>query len=80
MAEKLDQDEPVSFRALLASNAVQVDAVTRLLTEKGIFTKEEAFEMPKRVQMEYKSNDDIRLLIRMFLICTYGVRLMRLRM
>jgi hypothetical protein len=55
MAEKLDQDEMVSFKELLISNSIQIDAVTQLLIDKGIFTKEEFFEMLKRVQMEYKS-------------------------
>ena len=54
MAEKLDKDELVSFRELLISNSVQIDAVTQLLIERGIFTKDEFFEMLKRVQMEFK--------------------------
>ncbi len=54
MAEKLDQDQLVSFEELLISNSVQIDAVTQLLIEKAIFTKEEFFEMFKKVQMEYK--------------------------
>jgi len=55
MAEQLDQDEMVSFKELLISNSIQIDAITQLLVEKGFFTKEEFFEMLKRVQMEYKS-------------------------
>ena len=55
MAEQLDQDEMVSFKELLISNSIQIDAVTKLLIDKGIFTKEEFFEMLKRVQMELKS-------------------------
>ena len=58
MAEKLDPDEIVSFKELLISNSIQIDAVTKLMIEKGFFTKEEFFEMLKRVQMEYKSKDD----------------------
>jgi len=58
MAEKLDPDELVSFKELLISNSVQIDAVTQLMIEKGLFTKEEFFDMLKRVQMEYKSKDD----------------------
>ena len=56
MAEKLDPDEMVSFKELLISNSIQIDAVTQLLIEKGIFTKEEFFGMLKRVQMEYKKD------------------------
>jgi hypothetical protein len=58
MAEKLDQDEIVSFKELLISNAIQIDTVTQLLIEKGIFTKEEFFEMLKMVQTEYMKKDD----------------------
>ena len=58
MVEKLDQDQLVSFEELLISNSIQIDAVTQLLIEKGIFTKEEFFDMLKQVQMAYKSKDN----------------------
>ena len=58
MAEKLDPDEMVSFKELLISNSIQIDAVTQLLIEKGIFTKEEFFEMLKQVQMEYNKDKE----------------------
>lgn len=54
MAEKLDQAEIVSFRELLISNSIKIDAVTQLMIEKGFSTKEEFYAMLKRVQMEYK--------------------------
>ena len=54
MAEKLDSDELVSFKELLIANSVQVDTLTQLLIEKGIFTKEEFFAKLKQVQMEYE--------------------------
>jgi mannitol/fructose-specific phosphotransferase system IIA component (Ntr-type) len=58
MAQKLDQDELVSFRELLISNTIQLDTVSRLLIEKGIITDEEFFDKLKQVQMEYKSTDN----------------------
>jgi len=58
MAQKLDQDELVSFRELLISNTIQLDVVTRVLIEKGIITDEEFFLKLKQVQMEYKSKDN----------------------
>jgi hypothetical protein len=58
MAEKLDPSEMVSFKELLISNSIHIDAVTQLLIEKGIFTKEEFFVMLKKVQMEYMKKDD----------------------
>ena len=54
MAEKLDQSELVSFKELLMANSMQVDAIAQLLIKKGIFTKEEFFDMLKQVQMEYQ--------------------------
>ena len=58
MAEELDPNELVSFRELLFSNNVILDAVTRLLIEKGIITDEEFVVKLKEVQMEYKSKDN----------------------
>lgn len=55
MAQKLDQDELVSFRELLISNSIQLDVVTRVLIEKGIITDDEFFVKLKQVQMEYKN-------------------------
>ena len=53
MAEKLDPKELVSFKELLMANSIQIDAIAQLLIEKGIITKEEFFDMLKKVQMEY---------------------------
>jgi len=58
MAEQLDPKELVSFRELLISNSIILEAVTRLLIEKGIITDEEFFAKLKEVQMEYKSKDN----------------------
>ena len=58
MAQKLDPDEMVSFKELLISNSIQIDAVIQLLIEKGIFSKEEFFDMLKQVQMAYKCKDN----------------------
>jgi hypothetical protein len=61
MAQKLDNEELVSFEELLVPNTIQIDAVTQLLIEKGFFTKEEFFEKLKRVQVEYqKKGKDIQ--------------------
>jgi len=45
MAIPLDPKQTVSFEGLLMSQVVQQEALTRLLVEKGIFTKEEFLEM-----------------------------------
>ena len=55
MATALDSKQLVSFEELLMSQMVQQEALTRLLIEKGIFTKEEFLEMVKVVDREMKS-------------------------
>ena len=49
MAIALDPDQVVSFEELPMSQVVQQEAPTRLLVEKGIFSKEEFLEMLKAV-------------------------------
>ncbi len=55
MATALDPKQVVSFQELLMSQVVQQEALTRLLVEKRIFTKEELLEMVKVVDGEMKS-------------------------
>jgi hypothetical protein len=47
MAIALDPKQVVVFEELLISQMVQQEALTRLLLEKGIFTKEKFGEMVK---------------------------------
>ncbi len=54
MAEKLDEKELVSFKELLMSNTIQVDAVTQLLMDKGVFTEDEFYAKLKEVGDEYR--------------------------
>ena len=54
MAIGLDPKQVVPFGELLMSQVVQQEALTRLLVEKGIFTKEEFLEMVKMVNEEMK--------------------------
>ena len=49
MATALDPKQVVSFEELLMSQVVQQEVLTRLLVEKGIFTKEEFLEMVRVV-------------------------------
>ena len=49
MATPLDPKQVVSFEELLMSQVVQQEALTRLLIEKGIFTKDEFLQMVKTV-------------------------------
>jgi len=54
MAIILDSKQVVSFEELLMSQVVQQEALTRLLVEKGILTKEEFLEMVRVVDQERK--------------------------
>jgi hypothetical protein len=54
MAKKLEEKELVSFKELLMSNSIQVDALTYLLIEKGAFTEDEFYDKLKQVANEYK--------------------------
>jgi hypothetical protein len=54
MGTPVDPKQVVSFEELLMSQAVQQEALTRLLIEKGIFTKEKFMEMVKTVDREMK--------------------------
>jgi hypothetical protein len=54
MSIPLDPKQIVSFEELLMSQVVQQEALTRLLVEKGVFTKEEFLEMVKVVDREIK--------------------------
>ena len=53
MATKLDEKETVTFKELLISDMIQVEALTRLLIRKGIISQEEYTDMLRRVQDEY---------------------------
>jgi hypothetical protein len=54
MAIPLDPKHIVSFEELLMSQVIQQEALTRLLVEKGIFTKEEFWEIVRVVDREMK--------------------------
>jgi hypothetical protein len=47
MAIALDPKQIVSSEELLMSQVVSQEALTRLLVEKGVFSKEEVLEMVK---------------------------------
>jgi hypothetical protein len=55
MAIPFVSEQVVSFEELLTSQVVQQEALTRLLVEKGIFTKEEFLEMVRVVNLEIES-------------------------
>jgi len=54
MGTPLNPKQVVSLEDLLLSQVVQQEALTRLLIEKGLFSKEEFLEMVKVVDREMK--------------------------
>jgi len=59
MAEKLDQNELVTFKELLMANTYQTDALLQLLIEKGIITEQEFYLKLKEVQSQYQKPEKI---------------------
>ena len=60
MAEKLDKKEITTVEELFMANTYQLDAVTQLLVEKGIFSEQEFFAKLKQVQHEWESKRSSR--------------------
>lgn len=56
---KIGENRIFSFEDLLISQVVQEEALPRLLMEKGIFSKEELFEMVKVVDREMKGKKKV---------------------
>lgn len=53
-AKKLDPNESATFKELLISNHIPVDALYHLLTEKGLIPEQKFFAKLKQVQADYK--------------------------
>jgi hypothetical protein len=51
----LDPKQVVSYEELLMSQVIQQEALTRLLIEKGILTRDEVLEMVRVVDREIKN-------------------------
>jgi hypothetical protein len=51
--------EIATIQDLLMANSMQLDAIAQLLIEKGLFSKEELFDMLKRIQEEYEKTGNI---------------------
>ena len=59
VSEQSDADEITTIQDLLMANSMQLDAIAQLLIEKGIFSKDELFNMLKRIQREYQKTGNI---------------------
>ena len=56
VAENAASHKIVGLEKLLVSNTIQLEAVTRMLLQKGIITEDELLEMMKTVQATYQAN------------------------
>jgi hypothetical protein len=54
MTVGLNSKQIVPFEELLMSQVIHTEALTRLLIDKGIFTKKEFLEMVREVDLERK--------------------------
>ena len=56
VSEDFDTKKMVGFEKLLISTTIQLEAITRLLLQKGMINEEELLEMMHQVQSEYHNN------------------------
>lgn len=59
VADPGDTNEIATIQDLLMANSMQLDAIAQLLIEKGVFSKEDLFDMLKRIQKEYQKTGNI---------------------
>jgi hypothetical protein len=59
LADQSDSNEIATIQDLLMANSMQLDAIAQLLIEKGVFSKEDLFNMLKRIQKEYQKTGNI---------------------
>jgi hypothetical protein len=60
VADQNDSNELATIQDLLMANSMQLDAIAQLLIEKGVFSKEDLFNMLKRIQKEYQKTGNIK--------------------
>ena len=53
--ENFDSRKKTGLEKLLVSNTIQLEALTRILLDKGHVTEEELMEMMNKIQAEYRS-------------------------
>jgi hypothetical protein len=57
MAQKLNDTELVTFQELLMANSMEVDTVTNLLINLGIFTEQELHMKLQEIKSEHLKNE-----------------------
>jgi hypothetical protein len=56
LSKDLDSRKIAGFEKLLVSTTIQLEAITRLLLQKGMIQEEELLEMMNQIQTEYRNN------------------------
>jgi hypothetical protein len=56
VSEDLDTKKMAGLEKLLVSTTIQLEAITRLLLQKGILKEEEVLETMNQIQSEYHGN------------------------
>jgi hypothetical protein len=59
VADQNGSNEITTIQDLLMANSMQLDAIAQLLIEKGVFSKEDLFNMLKRIQKEYQKTGNL---------------------
>ena len=59
VSEDLDTKKMAGFEKLLVSTTIQLEAITRLLLQKGMIKEEELLEVMNQIQSEYHRNIEI---------------------
>ena len=59
MTQALTPDDIISFKELLITNSIQVDALAQLLIEEGLISEQKFYEKLKQVQAQYQKNEPI---------------------
>jgi hypothetical protein len=55
MPGKPESKEAVNLQELLIAQMIQIDMISMLLIDKGVFTQEEFFEKLKAIKTDYES-------------------------
>ncbi len=56
LPEDLNKKKMAGFQKLLVSSTIQLEALTRLLLQKGIIDEQELLEMMDQIQSEYRND------------------------
>ncbi len=59
VSKGLDPKKVLGFEKLLVSTTIQLEAITRLLLQKGMIEEDELLDMMKQIQSEYNTDIEI---------------------